>query len=423
MADLAGACLRAGLGFVEARLAAVEQNALQAAADLAGQLGPPAAGADLPAADVELTQARNELAAFHAALAQPVGFAPAADAAGHLAAGLHHVDRAVELARPGSRLSDLLNAPFSAPLVPTGIAQQLGLQTPAGPALVGDTLSYEVTSAGPVTVFDGPPRLQAASTRLRATLRLDGSHPAVAVSVALNGASVAVGGPAFDGFVNTLLGGGGTTVEADLVLGVDSDRGVTVGGSTHGPVVLPARASTGVVDVRGLDLDRPDGDPNAIDLGALVAASLGDAVRFAVEGIGVRAHVDPDRVSGAGGPPISVEAKPPRGVSASLSGSLVKGGGYLAHDPDQGTYGGADRRPVRARRGEGVRDPRHAGRRLLADRGDLRRVRPADRDRPRVHAQRGRRHRRHRAECSSLTLCSLASTTMLIDHLLFPAEP
>ena len=333
MTDLAGALLRAALGFVEQRLRQVEQQALASAADLAAQVG--GAGGNLPAAEPELAQARTELANFAAGLAQPVSLANEKAAVAHLATALRHVDTALDLVSPGSHLPALLKTPFEGPIAPKGLAQQLDLRAPGGVALDGVTLRYDITSGGPITI-PGPPPLRAQAARLRALLVLDGSAPALALVLALDGVEIAVSGAGFDGFVTTLFGNA-AHASADVSLGVDSERGVTVAGATHGPVMLPARGTTPLLDVHGLTLDAPADAAGAIDLGAQITGALGSAVRFNVDGIGLRAAIDADAVGV--GTPIRLSPKAPRGVGATLDGGLVRGGGYL--DVHDGTYSGA----------------------------------------------------------------------------------
>jgi hypothetical protein len=326
--DVAGALVHAALGFAEQRLRETEQQALTSAAALASKLGG-GAPANAASAESELTQARADLAAFHASLAQPISLPAAKDAAAHLASGLGHVDRAIDFVRPGTHLGALLSGPFGAPITPHGLGQQLGLRVPGSVQLDGTVLKYEVSSAaGAVTIGPG---LRADSAHLRAVLHLDGASPALSVAVTLTGTAVAVAG---DSFLTTLFGSG-ASASADVTLGADTDRGVSVAGATHGPIALPGKASTPLVDVRGVTLDLPT--PETIEVSATVAGSMGSAVRFTVDGVGVRAHVDGDLVST--GAAVTVEAKPPRGVGILLDGGLVRGGGFL--EVDGGTYKGA----------------------------------------------------------------------------------
>jgi hypothetical protein len=334
LTDLAGALLRAMLGFADGRLREVERDALGAATDLAGALGGPGPGADLATADAELAQARGGLAAFRAALGGPVSVGAAQQAATELGAALRHVDRAVEAVRPGSTVATLLSGPFSAPVVPRGLAAQLGLRQPSTPTFDGQALTYRLTSGGPVTLSGSVP-LRVGSGALVARLRLDGGPAAFGVDVRLADVSFTLQGAASEDGLVKALAGGGSSIAADLTVGVDTARGLTVAGATSGPVTVPAQVSGGVLDVRAVELDLPvapgAGGPVAIAVGAQVGARLGTVLGFALDGVGVRVVVDADSVST--GTPARVEARRPRGVGAFLDAGPVRGGGYLEVSP------------------------------------------------------------------------------------------
>jgi hypothetical protein len=75
MTDVAGALLRAMLGFTEQRLQSLEVGALQSASDLANAINPgePApTPAQAAQAESELTHARSSLAAFTTDLSGPI---------------------------------------------------------------------------------------------------------------------------------------------------------------------------------------------------------------------------------------------------------------------------------------------------------------------------------------------------------------
>lgn len=209
----------------------------------------------------------------------------------------------------------------------TGLAQQLGLPAAVPQLDVTDgALVYLLTARGrslaPTVGFD--------EATLTARLRLDGAAPLFGVSLALDGIEAGVGG----GLVSALLGDDLGAVQSDIVLGVDTTNGVTLAGGAASRVVLPARASSGPLDLRELVLELPSTRPDTIDIGATIAADLGGVVRATVDGAGVhlRIHSDTD-------PPLSVEAKLPSGIGLSIDTGLVRGGGYLG--VRDGGYGGA----------------------------------------------------------------------------------
>jgi hypothetical protein len=329
VADLAGALVHAMLSFADARIRRIEADALSSAAALADFLGGAGPGADLPSAGTELGEARTSLATFRASLAGPATLGAGREAATQLGAALRHLDSAVAQVRPGSRLGAALGDAFAAPIVPMGVAAQLGLRTPAGLTVDADAVTYRVRSADPV-VLPGVLPIRLDSAVLAARLALDRGPSPFRVTATFAGLSFVLRGSAFDGFLAELLGSG-TSVSAAVTVGVDVDRGLTVASATSGPVTVPVHASGGTVDVPALELDLPADAPGMIDVGAQVAAALGPVLSFTVAGAGVRVRIDADHV--ASGTPIALEARRPRGLGVSLDAGLVRGGGYLETTP------------------------------------------------------------------------------------------
>jgi hypothetical protein len=319
--ELGAALLQAALGFAEQRLHEVDDEALGSATALATALGcaPPA---DPVAVDAELALARQFLQALQTDLGQPPSQAVARRAATDLGQALQHIDDAINLVRPGTNLRALLDTPFAAVIAPTGLAAQLGLSAPSGLTYDGGLLGYRVTSTGPGTM-PGPVPLHLGSVSLAAQLNLSTGALSLVVTIGQAGFSLGVG---FDSFIHTLVGGG-SSVTADVTIGADTERGLTVAGATSGPVTVPARTSSNSLDVLGLELAAPAEAPGAIDLGAELTATLGGVITFALQGVGVRVMVDADRLSS--GSPATIAVKPPRGIGVTLDAGPVQGGGYL----------------------------------------------------------------------------------------------
>ena len=321
MVELGAALLHAALGFAEQRLRQVEADALGSAAALAAAIGA-ALPANPVAVEAELTQARQSLQALGTDLGQSPSMAAAEQAATDLGSALRHTDNAIDLVRPGTNLLALLSAPFGAAIAPVGLAAQLGLSAPGGLTYDGTTVGYRVTSPGPGTM-PGPVPLRLGSVALAAQLHLDTAAFGLAVTIGQAGFSLGAG---FDSFIRTIVGDG-ASVTADVTIGADTQRGLTVAGATNGPVTVPAKSGSNSIDVRGLELDAPAEVPGAIDLGAQVVATLGGVITFALQGVGVRVTIDADQVGT--GSPATLAVKPPRGIGADLDAGPVQGGGYL----------------------------------------------------------------------------------------------
>ena len=166
---------------------------------------------------------------------------------------------------------------------------------------------------------------------LTSRLSLSGADPVLSLSLALTKIEAGVGG----GPIASLLGGLGSA-QADVTLGVDTTRGLTVGGGAR--VVLPALPKLGPLDLREITLEVPPGVRGAIDLGATIKADIGGVIQATVAGSGLRIGIDPAAAT-HGENPMSVSVKPPTGIGLLLDAGLVQGGGFLGER--SGGYGGA----------------------------------------------------------------------------------
>ena len=334
MADLAHELLAAALGFAVARLQAL--SALASTDQLADAFGIPRPATSAAAVGSHLNDARTEILKAQQALVAP----DVNGAATHLSAALTDADAALAaVAWPGGNpgLAGLVNLVRSQAVASTGLLRQIGLDalpaTPAGIAIESGALVYRLARNTPLTLSAGVAQLTLTSTTFTARLRLtNASLPLLSVSLEIDNAAATVG----DDVVRALLGGGGS-VEATLVIGVDTDHGLTVGGGASTRVTLPASAKIGALDIQDLSLDAPGTPPNTIDIGATVTAALGP-MKILVADAGVRLTIDAGGVAN-GASPIGISAKPPDGMGLSLSTGLLNGGGFLEQQGN--TFGGA----------------------------------------------------------------------------------
>ena len=255
-------------------------------------------------------------------------------AANHFAGALGHVDQAVTAVGPKT-LVDLLEDSIDwAGVVPTGLADQIGLGSVPGLEVRDGALVYRIATPGPVSLFPPPFSAGFRSAAIEARLRLDGGSPPFSASFSLDAAEVGVSG----GPIAALLEPAAGSIVADVLLGIDTTNGLTLGGGVSRRIVLPAQPKLPGLDVRGLLLELPDGLPDSIDLGASLALSIGGVIKASVEGAGVRLTIDPAAIAD-GANPVHVDLKTPSGIGLSLDSGIVRGGGYL--DERGGSYGGA----------------------------------------------------------------------------------
>ncbi len=96
--------------------------------------------------------------------------------------------------------------------------------------------------------------------------------------------------------LTSLLGGATGSAVADVTIGVDSTRGLTLSGSSAPRIVVPARTELGPLDLREIALELPAGQPE-IAVGATFTIELGP-IKATVDGAGIRAVINEAGISG-----------------------------------------------------------------------------------------------------------------------------
>ena len=383
---LADELVAAGLGYGRARLEELRDEALADAQQFADAAGVPAFDDAAGTVANHLANARNELDQVPPSLAAN----DFAGAASHLANALNSVDQAAAVVAGKSLLQLLADEIGWGSVSPTGLAKQLGLPaTVPGLQLTGGALVYAVSAPGK-SLLPAPLTLGFDGADLSARLRIDGGSPPFSVALALRGIEAGVGA----GEISSLLGGAAGSVQADVVLGVDTVNGLTVGGGASPRVVLPARPKLGPLDLREIALELDPGRPNTIDVGCTVAVDLGGVIKATVDGAGIHVNLDPGAV-GTGANPITVT---PEGADRDRADARHRPR-PRRRLPRRATERRLRRRaaaPPGAGRGQGGR-PADTRAGLRARRRDVDRVPAADRPELRLHPQRGRRRGRHRA--------------------------
>lgn len=217
---------------------------------------------------------------------------------------------------------------------PAGFAKQIGLPASVpGLSVEGNELVYTISVPGR-TLIPAPLTFGFDSAQLTGRLRIGAGDPPLSVSLAFMGLEVGVGG----GSIASLLGGAGGSAHADVVLGVDTSHGLTLGGGAGARVVLPARPKIGPLDLREIVLDLPNSQPGTINVASTITASVGGVITAVVDGAGLHVRIDPANVA-AGANPLSVSIKTPTGIGVTLDTGLIRGGGFLGQR--SGGYGGA----------------------------------------------------------------------------------
>lgn len=324
------------LGYALTRFDEVRDTVLADVAAFADALG-------VPGFDDGAGMVAGHLAAARGALDQArvdLGNGNLAGAAGQLGTAISRLDQAARTvtgAGPDadSPLSGLLRSAIDwAGVAPRGLAAQLGLPaTVPGLRIAGGALTY--TIAAGQRVLSSAPALKLAYARiaLTARLRLDGQQPPFSLLVDFDELEAGVGADP----VGRLLGGATGSAVADVTIGADTTRGLTLAGGASPRIVLPARTQAGPLNLRELALELPAGEP-AIALGGTFTVELGP-VKATVDGAGIRAVINEAAIA-AGANPLTVAPKAPTGIGLSLDAGIIRGGGFLGVRPGD-AYGGA----------------------------------------------------------------------------------
>ena len=327
---LANELIASALDYLRARLADFASAVLNDAAQFAAALAVPGFGdpggvvaAQLITACTALNLVAPELAA-----------ADFSGAATQLGRALDAVANAAAAVGGMSFISLLVGKVAWTAAAPSGFAAQLGLPSSVPDlSLDGRVLVHRIAT-GAKQLIGAPLTFGFERAQLTSRLALDGSAPVLSMNLALTGIEAGIGG----GPIASLLGSAGGSVQADVEVGVDTARGLTLGAGAGSRVVLPAHPKLGALDCREIALELPQGVANTIDVGCTVAVDIGGLINATVEGAGLHVHIEPAAVS-RGANPLSVSLKPPSGIALSIAAAIVRGGGFL--DERAGGFGGA----------------------------------------------------------------------------------
>ncbi len=145
-----------------------------------------------------------------------------------------------------------------------------------------------------------------------------------------------------DGFLAQILPPEGFSIDFDIKLGINSQKGFYFSGSGTLEFDIPVSISLGPISILNLTVGLSPGSDFKINLGADIKTELGPFVGL-VENMGMNTTLTfPDDRKGNLGPVnLSIGFKPPNGIGLSLDAGVVKGGGYLMLDFEKGQYAGA----------------------------------------------------------------------------------
>lgn len=314
--SLADELVAASLGYTEARLNEFRDATLTDARRFATAAGLPEF-IDPGSVARHLEEARRALSEASDHLARR----DFDTASRRFASALRSVEQAAGVVG-GRSLLDLLEAGIRwEDVTAAGFGRQLGLPA-AVPGLTreGGALAYTISAPRTAVVDEPPLRLAFDRAALIARLALDGGSPPLSVALALTGFEVGIGG----GPIASLLGGAPAGLRADEVaFAVDPANGLTLGGGASRRIALPARKTSGLLDLREVRVELSRDPPGGIDIRATAATRIGGVLAATLHGVGLRVDAgDPDD-------PLAVSARPPAAIGLSLDAAILSARGEV----------------------------------------------------------------------------------------------
>jgi hypothetical protein len=175
----------------------------------------------------------------------------------------------------------------------------------------------------------GPLEVKAATF----TLRLSSEPPMLRFRVTLRDAALSVPNPG-TGLLAAVLPADGLRIGFDVALVATNESGPRFEGGTGLEVLLPVSRRLGPVHAAHVLLALRVGEDGAptFEVSAGLAVRIG-AFGLTLDRIGAVLPEAPGRMR----PPWF---SPPSGIGISIDGDLVRGGGFLFHEPERGRYGG-----------------------------------------------------------------------------------
>jgi hypothetical protein len=206
----------------------------------------------------------------------------------------------------------------------SGILDQLGLSGSISDhvAIAGTRITFPLANAAARNI--GPLALQ--STTALASLDYGGT-PQLGVSLT-TGLAI---GLVSDAFVGQILGAQASATST-LTVNVDTTNGLRFQAGAKGRAELDGQLAVPGVQLSGLGIEIPDGQPFGLALTGTITGSLGP-IAAVIQGAGVAIVYDQAQRS------ISLDFQAPTGAGVSVDAGPIHGGGFVQHVGT--TYGGA----------------------------------------------------------------------------------
>lgn len=232
-------------------------------------------------------------------------------------------------------------------LRPSGVSAHFPYLTGLPPPTYTFGAGVRYAPASPTAIFgraDGS-RLELAGAGLNGHLTLGDGDPEVRIGLAIEGLAVVIDASDADAFLREVLGGTDIRAEVPFSLAWSSKSGLDFAAAAGFEMQLRPNLHLGPIVVDGVDLrfkaEGGVGVTPAVTIGAGLDLSLelGPLVA-AASGIGIELKLQFE--DGNAGPfDIEFGFKPPDGIGLSMETDIVKLGGFLKLDFENGFYAGA----------------------------------------------------------------------------------
>ncbi|MFT5822533.1 MAG: hypothetical protein ACI8ZM_003789 [Crocinitomix sp.] len=229
-----------------------------------------------------------------------------------------------------------------------GINAFIGFDDPStGSYAAGDllmSLTNRDKEGNPILIFGsaGASRFEYGGLSVTGGLEIDtAGNKSMFIEFALVAGKLVIDPSEGDGFLQKILPEEGFEINADVVLGISSERGFYFKGSAGLELLLPVHLKIGPIEVKNIKIGiKVGGSGLPITVDADASLKLGPLQAVAT-GLGVKLDME---FPGSGGNLGPIDAalgfKPPNGIGLSIDASAVKGGGFLYFNFEEEKYAG-----------------------------------------------------------------------------------
>lgn len=184
-------------------------------------------------------------------------------------------------------------------------------------------------------------RLELQGTTLHAAVALAAAARTVDLGIDIPSVVLVLTADGGDGFLSSIIGNGELRTTIDFGLSYATGKGLHLKSGTGLTVTLPVALSTGPLKLEQVALTlAPTEQAVEVTVAATLALTIGP-VAVTVQDMGVRTTATLPSTSPPRAFDLDVGFKTPTGVGLAVDAPVVRGGGFLRHEPELDRYSGA----------------------------------------------------------------------------------